>query len=444
MPANLRRDRAPDGAPDRAPDRAPDDATTEEVLAHAVNVYGAADSMAIALAGDASAKLPTTPRRAMASLVALAFGAFLFVTNEVTPLGLIEPISADLGVSQSQVGLLVTAFAIVVMLSALPLAMLTTKLRRRDLLAGVTAVWTAGIVVIATSGTFEQLMVGRMITGAAHGLFWAVVPPAAAGMFAPSVRGRSVSRVMLGSAAAGVVGLPVATWLAQEVDWHAPFWILASGGLAVTIAIALIMPGFRTSEGSAARGELPSTRRFIRVLVVLALSVAAMAMTWTYIAPFFVEVTGFSMSSVPLLLTLGGALGVVGMWLAGRSIDRYPVKSVAVAMGLLSLMWLMMATLGSVPAVVLAALVLQGLGWSIAIAALVNWAMRHAPWSSDIAVGAYGGVFNLGNAFGSLLGAGVLAWLGAVWLPAGSLVLALAASVIVWLEKPVRPHLRAR
>jgi predicted MFS family arabinose efflux permease len=77
-------------------------------------------------------------------------------------------------------------------------------------------------------------------------------------------------------------------------------------------------------------------------------------------------------------------------------------------------------------------LVLQGFGWSILVAALVNWALRHTPWASDIGNGAYASAFNAGNVVGSLLGAGILAWWGAQWLPYASFTLTLIAAFLVW------------
>ncbi|WP_203652798.1 MFS transporter [Demequina activiva] len=393
---------------------------------------------------EAPVSTPVSPRRANAALVALGASAFIVVTNEIAPLGLINRMATDLDVSPSTIGYLTTVFAIVVMVSTVPLTLLTTRLPRRALISATMAFWTVGVVVVATAGSFAQLMGGRVITAMGHALFWAIVTPAAAGMFAPEVRGRSVSRLMLGASGAGVIGLPAATWIAQSADWRVPFVALGVAGVVLAVAIAILMPSAGSESSAAARGDFPSLRRFLRVLTVALLTTGAMSLTWTYITPYFVDVSGFAESSVPALLALGGAVGVIAMWLVGRFLDRWPVRSVAVGQGLLAAMWLGLALLGGFKAGAIAMIVLQGFAWSILVAAMVNWAMRHTPWKSDIGVGAYASTFNAGNAVGSVVGASLLAWVGAQWLPVASLVLTLAAAVLVWLVAPEASRALAR
>jgi len=108
------------------------------------------------------------------------------------------------------------------------------------------------------------------------------------------------------------------------------------------------------------------------------------------------------------------------------------VRSVALGMALLGTVWALMALLGSVPAVLVACVILQGFAWSVLVASMVNWAIRHAPGSTDMANGTYATVFGAGNATGSLAGAALLAAAGAAWLPVASLVATGGAAVLVW------------
>jgi DHA1 family inner membrane transport protein len=407
--------------------------------ASAVSVPGSADAALMPpaeVASGAPISLPASPRRAMVALLVLSATAFLFVTNEIAPLGLITLIAEDLGRSTREIGYLATAFALVVVLVSVPFAKFTTRMPRRDVLVSAAAVWTAGVLVTANSEGLAQLLAGRALTAFAHAMFWAVVTPAVAGMFMPNVRGRSVTRLMLGASAAGVVGLPASVWLAQQTAWRTPFWVLMFGGVIMTVAIAFAMPNFRSEQGTAARGELPSLRKFLRILAIVLLTMAGMATTFTYITPFVVEVGGFAANTVPVLLMIGGVVGAFSMWQVGRFLDRYPVRSVAVGSAMLVAMWAGLSAFGSLQPVVVLMLMLQGLGFSILVASLVNWAMRHAPGATDIAVAIYASVFNGGNVVGSLLGGRIQEWWGPSWLPAASLVLTGAAAFLVWRERP--------
>jgi DHA1 family inner membrane transport protein len=387
------------------------------------------------------AKPPVSPGRANAVLVALAVAAFLFVTNEIAPLGLLPSMAADLGRSEAELGMAATVFAIAVMLATVPLALLTTRMVRRWVLVGALVVFTAGVFLAAIADTYAQLLFSRALTGVAHALFWAVVVPAAAGMFPLARRGRSVARLSLGPASAGVVGLPTATYLAQQYGWHTPFWILAGGGILLAVVVAVLMPSFRTQQGTMVRGEFPSLRKFIRVMAVTGLMTAAMSLTWTYFAPYYTEVSGFADSTVSVLLFVGGFTGVVTTWMVARFVDRWPVKGVVLGVALMLVMWTGLAVGGQYKPVAVAMIALQGIAWSIMVIAVVNWALRHSPWTVDIGNATYATLFNVGNVVGSRVGAVMLGAWGARWLPVASwLLLAVALALVLTMPRVRTPR----
>lgn len=373
----------------------------------------------------------------MAAVVALAVSMFLYVSNEIAPLGLISVIASDLGEAESTVGLLIAAGAASVIVLSVPLALVAKRIPYRWSITAAGALLVCAMAIHAASSTFEMLVVGRLLGAAAHALFWAVVTPAAAGMFPVHVRGRMVSRTMIGASAAGVAGLPGLTWVAQASSWQTSYLLLAALAVVATAAVAVLLPTFRGDEGSTARGELPSWPAFVRVLLIAALSVGSLATIWTYITPYLLQVPGFAPATVPLLMAFGGAVGVLAMALVGRFLDRWPVRSVAAGLAMLLAVYLLLGFAGSVPAVAAAMVLLQGFSWSIAVAAMLNWAMRHAPGRTDIAVATYNSSFNAGNAAGPFIGSAILAGAGASalpWAAAGLITLALAvlASARPW------------
>ena len=399
---------------------------------------GSVSGTAAGDAGTAAAPLapPVSPARANVVLVALAVSAFLFVTNEIAPMGLIPSMAADLGRSEAQLGMAVTVFAMAVMFATLPLAMLTTRMVRRWVLVGALVIFTAGAFLAANADTYAALLFARALTGVAHALFWAVVVPAAAGMFPLVRRGRSVARLSLGPASAGVVGLPAATYLAQQTHWHTPFWILAAGGALLAVLVAVVMPSFRTHQGTMVRGEFPSLRKFIRVMAVTGLMTAAMQLTWTFFAPYYTEVTGFADGTVSILLLVGGFTGVVTTWMVARFLDRWPVKAVVLGLALLLVMWTGLSLGGQFKPVAVAMIALQGISWSVLVIAVVNWALRHSPWTVDIGNATYATLFNVGNVIGSRVGAIMLGAWGARWLPVASwLLVAVALGLVLTMPR---------
>jgi len=103
-------------------------------------------------------------------------------------------------------------------------------------------VWTLGLVITAVSTSLVELAAGRIVSAAAHALFWALVAPAAVSLFAPHLRARTVTRIMVGSAAAGVVGTPLVTLTGNAFGWHAPYWGLATLGVLLTLSLAMVLP----------------------------------------------------------------------------------------------------------------------------------------------------------------------------------------------------------
>jgi len=396
---------------------------------------------ALVVSGEASpgeVQAPPMPhRRAVASLIVLAMMAFLFSTNETSVLGVISVVADDMNRSEAAVGLMTTVWAIVNMLASIPAALLLRRLSRRWVLAGTALLLAVGIAIVASAQTFGWLLAGRGVSALAHAAFWAIVTPTAAGLFGSAERGRSVARLLLGTSLAGIIGLPVFTLLAQHVGWRAPYWILCASMLAVAVILVLVMPSFRAEQGTAARGLIPSWPIFARILVVCGLTVASVAVTWTFITPFATEVAGMSHSAIPTLLLLGGVSGFVAMYLVGRYLDRYPVRSVAIGLAILGSVWAVMSAFGSIAWVLAVCVAAQAFGFSVLVAAMVNWAIRHAPGSTDTANGTYATVFGAGNAVGSLAGAAILAAVGAGWLPVASLVATGGAAVLVWTMRGV-------
>lgn len=362
-------------------------------------------------------------RRAVAALTAMSLAGFALSANESAPFGLIRLMAADLGRTESEVGLLVTAFALAIVITSIPLAAALRRVERRWVLSAALAFFTVGGVLVASASTMTHLTVGRVVQALGQSLFWTVVNSTAVTLFPPHLRGKTVARVLIGSSAAAVVGLPAVTRLGQLTSWQVPFWVLAGLGAVLTVALAVLVPSYSPGSAQGSRGSNPHRRRFLVVLAVVGLSTTSTSLTYTYITPFFVEVTGVSEAVIPALLLCAGACGLAGTLLVGRFLDRYPVRTMAVALMALVGVWGMLSAGGRTVWVAAPVLLVQAMAWSVFVAAANNRIMRHSPGSTDMGIATNAMLFNAGNAVGSLIGAGVLARVGAGWLP----VLSLAA-----------------
>ncbi|MFC9941702.1 MFS transporter [Streptomyces pratensis] len=379
------------------------------------------------------ATAPTARRHRLAVLASLMLAAFTFNTTENLPIGLLELISADMRVSLSAVGYLVTAYGLTVATVSLPLAQATRSVPRRHVLTVLLAALVLSSLVSALGSGYWLLMIARLVTALAQALFWAVMGPVAVGLFPPAVRGRVIGVLSVAGSLALVLGVPLGTWLGQQSAWQFPLVVLAGLGLVSLVTIAVLLPTSRPEEGHAAYGSAPDGRRFAVVLVTTALSVTGAFAGYTYLVRFLGEVSGFSDTSVSALLMVSGVAGVAGVALAGPLLDRCPRGTLAVPVATQGAGMLGLYSFGTAPAGAVACLALLGGSLGPVFMATQNQMLRFAPGRTEIALAANSGAYNAGVAGGALLGGLILpAWdVRATFLVGGLLTAAAFAVLLV-------------
>lgn len=362
-------------------------------------------------------------------LLALAAGAFGIGVTEFAPMGLLPVIATDLGVSIPTAGLLISAYALGVMLGA-PLMTLTTgRVPRRTLLIGLAAIFTIGNLLAAISADYTMLLISRVITSLNHGAFFGVGSIVAASLVPPNRQAGAVAAMFMGLTIANVVGVPLATWAGDDLGWRASFWGIAAIGMGVMAALRLTLPNLPAPTGGNIAAELRVLGRG-PVLAALALTVigsSAMFTVFTYIAPILREQTHASLGFVTAMLVTYGLGLTLGNWLGGKFADRSVDRTLIVTLASLSaiLVAFAVAMPFAVPTSILVFL------WGIASFALVPplqvRVMGAAGDAPNLASAMNIGAFNLGNAIGAAVGGAVIA--GGLGYPAVSLAGAVASGL---------------
>jgi DHA1 family inner membrane transport protein len=344
-------------------------------------------------------------------LIALSIGAFGIGVTEFAPMGLLPIIANDLHVSIPAAGLLISAYALGVMIGA-PLMTLTTgRLPRRTLLIGLAGIFTFGNVLAALSHGYGLLLAARVITSLNHGAFFGVGSIVAAGLVPPQRRAGAVAAMFMGLTIANVVGVPLASWAGAHLGWRASFWGIAGLGVLTMIALRMTLPVLPASNGGDAITEL-RVLTHKRVLGALALTVvgsSALFTVFTYIVPILRDATHASLGFVTAMLITFGLGLTLGNWLGGKFADRSVDLTLAVTLASLSAILIAFAVLmpHAAPTAILVFL------WGVASFALVPplqvRVMTAAAAAPNLASSVNIGAFNLGNAFGAALGGGVIA-----------------------------------
>ena len=371
-------------------------------------------------------------------LSALAVGAFGIGVTEFAPMGMLPVIAAGVGVSIPAAGLLVTGYALGVMVGAPLLTLPTGGVDRKWLLIGLLGLFTLGNGLSSVAPGYGTLMAARVVTSLCHGSFFGVGSVVAAGLVAPDRRGAALATVFSGLTIANIGGVPAAAWVGQHVGWRVAFAGIAGlGGLAMG-ALALALPPMPSHARVDVGRELKAMTRpaVLLALLTTVLGSAAMFTVFTYIAPILQHVTRASPDTVTITLVTYGVGLTIGNALGGRMADaalRPTLIGVLAALtGLLVLFaWTMRSTVPAIATV---------FAWGVATFALVPSLQTRimavagdAPTlSSSINIGA----FNLGNAIGAALGGAVIAaGLGYAWVSVAGAAMAGAGLLVVVLGR---------
>ncbi|MEU6391657.1 MFS transporter [Streptomyces sp. NPDC046939] len=381
---------------------------------------------------------PSSSERATSwALAVLTLCSFTLGTGEIMIAGLLPDIAADADVSLSTAGLLVSSFAMTVVIGGPVLALTTGRARRRRLLIALMAVYVLGNIVSAVAPSFWPLAGGRIIAALAHSALMPLFFGIAADIVPPHKRGMAVARVSLGFSLAMIAGLPIGTALGQWLDWRATFWAVAALTLAATVPVAALAPdtaGISADDDQGRLRELKvlGDRRVQIVTGITALCAAASFTAYTYVTPLLTDAVGFGASSVTVLLLLFGIGGTVGNLIGGRLTDRSVLGAVTVGVAALAASLLLLGGSTDVKYVAVAFLFLFGAAYYAVMPAvntrLLNVASQQA---RTLALTVQSSAFNLGTALGGWLGGRVIAaGAGLRWLPVVGGVVALIALLL--------------
>jgi predicted MFS family arabinose efflux permease len=347
-------------------------------------------------------------KSAIVTLIGLTLAVFSYVTTESLPIGLLPLIAKDLGTTVSAVGLLVTGYGLIIVVVSLPLTRLTRRLPRRRLLCILFGVFVVATCLSAVAWNYWLLMGARMVTALSQALFWAVVTPAAAGLFRAEVRGRAVSILYAGVSVAALAGIPAGTWLGQQTNWRVAFFALSGLGLLVLVAVAAALPNTPAGQGTADRGSAPDRGRYLSIVATTAMAVTGAFTAFTYISPFLTDVSGFAESSIGPLLLARGIAGLAGVFAVGYLVDRHGRLTMMGLIGLQVLALTGQYAFGASQVATVITISVSGFTLAGLPATLGSRVLVYAPGASDMASAGTSTAFNTGITAGAFFGSVLL------------------------------------
>ncbi|MFF8414790.1 MFS transporter [Streptomyces omiyaensis] len=379
-------------------------------------------------------------RAAPLALLALAVGAFGIGTTEFVIMGLLPEIADDYGVSIPTAGLLVTGYALGVVVGAPLLTVLGNRAGRKKMLMLLMGLFVLGNLVSALAPSFGLMLTGRVVASLAHGSFFGIGSVVAAGLVAPDRKAAAIATMFTGLTVANIVGVPLGTFVGQVVGWRTTFAAVAALGVLGLLGIARLVPDTPRPRGTRLGGELGAFRN-PQVLLAMAMTVLGFGGVFaaiTYIAPMMTEVAGYSDGAVTWLLVLFGIGMFLGNLLGGRYADRALMPLLYVTLGGLALVLALFTFAAHDKVLAAVAIVLVGALGFATVPPLQKRVLDQAHGAPTLASAVNIGAFNLGNALAAWLGGLVISaglgytapnWVGAL-LAAAALGLALWSAVL--------------
>ena len=375
------------------------------------------------------------------ALLALTLSAFAIGTTEFVIVGLLPTVAADLAVSLPSAGLLVSLYALGVAIGAPVLTALTGKLPRKALLLGLMALFTAGNLLAWQAPGYESLIVARILTGLAHGVFFSIGSTIATGLVPKEKAASAIAIMFTGLTVALVTGVPLGTFIGQHFGWRETFLAVAGLGVVAFVGSAVFVPKDIRHTPPASllqQAKVLAEPRLLLVYAKTAIGYGGTFIPFTFLAPILTEVSGFSAGAVGWVMLVYGVSVAIGNIWGGRLADRLgPIPALRIIFLLLAAVllvfqftaphkWLALATVlawgavafGNVP------------GLQVYV---VKQAERFTPQAVDVASGLNIAAFNLGIAGAAWAGGLIVTHLGLIHTPwIGALVVLVSLALTQW------------
>ncbi len=388
------------------------------------------------MATDSAVLNAKTEKKSLpAALWALTISAFGIGTTEFVIVGLLPTVANDLNTSISSAGLLVSLYALGVAIGAPVLTALTSKIARKRLLIGIMLLFIIGNGLATIAPSFTLLILARILTGFAHGVFFSIGSTIAASLVPEDKRASAISIMFAGLTVAIVTGVPLGTYIGQNFGWRATFIGVAILGVIGALASYFLVPSnIKKSRPLRLVDQLKVLKNpsILLVLTITALGYGGTFVTFTYLAPLLEEVTGFSASMTSVLLLVYGIAIALGNIIGGKVSNKTPGKALMVMFALQAVVLVVLYFTASSTTWSVVTLFFMGILAFSNVPALqlyvVKMAEKYLPGTEDVASALNIAAFNVGIAIGayvggliveSTLGVAATPWVGSMLVVVG-------------------------
>ena len=368
-------------------------------------------------------------------LTCLIAGVFVFNMSEFTPAGLMTVISADLGVTESQTGMVISAYAWAVGLLALPVMLILKNRDFRMLLISSIAVFGFFQALSGLSDGYMMFMATRLGVAVSHAVFWSIVAPMAVRVVDEDKKGVAIGAISVGTAVALILGVPFGRTVGLLVGWRMTFVSIAIMALVLIVVLLLTFPKV-DNPGTFTLDRLPKTvcnRLQLGIYLLLFVFMIGFYECYSYLEPFLKD-TGLSDLEISVSLALVGVAGIFAGACFAKFYERARLLFLTVPVVTSCVCMYLLVPMSSQEAGLMMLCFLLGLSISLITSALQAETIGNAPSDGTaVAIALFSGIFNLGIAVGTLIGGFVTdgSGIASIGRAGGSMfILALAVALV--------------
>lgn len=373
------------------------------------------------------------------ALLALTISAFAIGTTEFVIVGLVPTIADQLSVSLPSAGLLVSIYALGVAIGAPVLTALTGRMPRKQLLLGLMVLFTAGNLLAWQAPGYGTLVLARLLTGLAHGVFFSIGSTIATSLV-PKEKAASAIAIMFGGLTVALVtGVPLGTFIGQHFGWRETFLAVSLLGVIALISSWILVPNNIPQRATATLREqlqVLTHPRLLMIYAITALGYGGVFTAFTFLAPMMQNLAGFTPSAVSwILLGYGVSVAIGNIW-GGKLADKHgAVPALKIIFAALVVLLLVFQFTASLQYAALGTVLVMGIfafgnvpGLQVYV---VQKAELYTPSAVDVASGLNIAAFNIGIALGSIIGGQTVEHYGLAQTPwIGSVIVMLAFLLI--------------
>lgn len=338
--------------------------------------------------------------------LSLSFSAFIFVSTEFMPVGLLPDMAQGLNRSQPEMGMIMTFYAWTVALMSLPLTIASARCERKRLLLGVLLVFIAGNAMAAAASCFSVLLIARIAIALAHAIFWSITIPLACRVAPQGKQPQALGLVVAGASLAVVLGVPLGTAIGHSFGWRWAFAAVSMIALLVLAVMWFTLPLLPSANAGSLK-SLPVLFRRLPLIVayiLTAMVVCGHFVAYTYLTPYLQEIGHFSPRLVVVILLIMGGAGVIGSIVLSHTTGKHPVTMFYLPVILVGMALLLLEGAASNLSLVCILCFVWGAAMTGVGLALQSKILKFAHDATDVATSIYSGIYNIGIGGGALIG----------------------------------------